>query len=268
MSTPPRARQRGAAHPARRPLGALLRRPQQLRHRGQDRRGAREHPGCAGRGRAAREGEPRPGRARQRDRAHRRHRREPPSPRTCRRCSSAPRASPSCSSPTARAASCACRACCCIRSSPRSPTRAHFEPESEEYLDELILEDRRRVRRRRISWLVFIGVVIAAVVAAAVLGYQWTQQHYFVGAFEGRVAIYQGVQQDIGPIKLSSVVQRTDDRARRAARVPARAGRGDDQRDRPRGCRTHRRSAERCERWLRSTWSRPGRGRRSRRPSG
>lgn len=89
------------------------------------------------------------------------------------------------------------------------PDPSHFEPESEEYLDELILEDRRRVRRRRVSWLVFIGVVIAAVVAAAILGYQWTQQHYFVGAYEGRVAIYQGVQQDIGPIKLSSVVQRT-----------------------------------------------------------
>jgi serine/threonine protein phosphatase PrpC len=89
------------------------------------------------------------------------------------------------------------------------PDPSHFEPESEEYLDELILEDRRRTRRRRISWLVFIGVVIAALVAAAVLGYQWTQQHYFVGAFEGRVAIYQGVQQDIGPIKLSTVVQRT-----------------------------------------------------------
>ena len=89
------------------------------------------------------------------------------------------------------------------------PDPSHFEPESEEYLDELILEDRRRARRRRISWLVFVAAVIAAIVAAAVLGYQWTQQHYFVGEFEGRVAIYQGVQQDIGPIKLSSVVQRT-----------------------------------------------------------
>jgi protein phosphatase len=89
------------------------------------------------------------------------------------------------------------------------PDPSHFEPESEEYLDELMLEDRRRARRRRISWLVFVGAVIAALVAAAVLGYQWTQQHYFVGAFEGRVAIYQGVQQDIGPIQLSTVVQRT-----------------------------------------------------------
>ena len=89
------------------------------------------------------------------------------------------------------------------------PDPSHFEPESEEYLDELMVEDRRRVRRRRASWLIFIGAVIAALVAAAVLGYQWTQQHYFVGASEGRVAIYQGVQQDIGPIKLSAVVQRT-----------------------------------------------------------
>lgn len=89
------------------------------------------------------------------------------------------------------------------------PDPSHFEPESEEYLDELILEDRRRARRRKASWLIFIAAVIAAVVAAGALGYHWTQQHYFVGAHEGRVAIYQGVQQDIGPIQLSHVVQQT-----------------------------------------------------------
>lgn len=89
------------------------------------------------------------------------------------------------------------------------PDPSHFEPESDEYLDELMLEDRRRARRRRISWLVFVAAVIAAIVAAAIIGYQWTQTFYFVGSYEGRVAIYQGVQQDVGPIKLSHVLQET-----------------------------------------------------------
>ncbi len=87
---------------------------------------------------------------------------------------------------------------------------SHFEPESDEYLDALILEDRRRARRRRISWLVFLAVVVAAIVTAAVVGYQFTQQHFYVGADNGKVAIFQGVQQDVGPIKLSHVLEATN----------------------------------------------------------
>jgi len=86
---------------------------------------------------------------------------------------------------------------------------SHFEPESDEYLDALIQEDRRRARKRRVSWLAFILISIAAIAAACVLGYQFTQRHYFVGAVDGRVAIFQGVQQDIGPIKLSHVYKTT-----------------------------------------------------------
>ncbi len=91
---------------------------------------------------------------------------------------------------------------------PSPPEDTHFEPEREEFLEQLIEEDRRRARRRRITWLVGTAVVIAAIVAAVVLAYQWTQTHYYVGATDdGRVAIFQGVQQNIGPIALSHVEQ-------------------------------------------------------------
>ena len=91
---------------------------------------------------------------------------------------------------------------------PTPPEDTHFEPEREEFLEQLIEEDRRRARRRRITWLVGTAVVIAAIVAAIVLAYQWTQTHYYVGATDdGRVAIFQGVQQNIGPIALSHVEQ-------------------------------------------------------------
>lgn len=90
------------------------------------------------------------------------------------------------------------------------PDPTHFEPESEDYLVELIEEDKRRARRRRITWLAMLAVAVAAIVAAAALAYQWTQTHYFVGADEsGNVAIFQGVQQNVGPIMLSSVYQTT-----------------------------------------------------------
>ena len=41
-------------------------------------------------------------------------------------------------------------------------------------------------------------------------GYQWTQTRYFVGEVDGQVAIFQGVQQGVGPFSLSSVYQETD----------------------------------------------------------
>ena len=90
-----------------------------------------------------------------------------------------------------------------------SPEDAHFEPEREGYLQQLIEEDRRRARRRRLGWLAFAVLAVAAIVTALVLAYQWTQTHYYVGESDGRVAIYQGVQQTIGPIELSSVYQST-----------------------------------------------------------
>ena len=86
---------------------------------------------------------------------------------------------------------------------------SHFEPESDEYLDELILEDRRRARRRRITWLVGIAVIVSLIVAALVVGYRWSQSLYYVGADGQTVAIYRGIQQDLGPISLHSIYSET-----------------------------------------------------------
>ncbi|CAN5399247.1 protein phosphatase 2C domain-containing protein [soil metagenome] len=94
-----------------------------------------------------------------------------------------------------------------LKSTP--PEDSHFEPESDEYLDELILEDKRRARNRRIIWLVGIGLIIVGIVLAAVAGYRWSQSLYYVGENGSTVAIYQGVQQNIGPISLHSVYEQT-----------------------------------------------------------
>jgi serine/threonine protein phosphatase PrpC len=85
---------------------------------------------------------------------------------------------------------------------PHPVQETHFEPDSADYFDELIEEDERRRRRRRWVWSFWIVLLIAAIVIAFALGYQWTQTRFYVGESNGRVAIYQGIQQDLGPISL------------------------------------------------------------------
>jgi protein phosphatase len=99
-----------------------------------------------------------------------------------------------------------------LRLHPRGPAStepSHFEPGSEDYLDELIDEDRRRGRRRKVASLVALLAIIAIVVTALWAGYGWTQTRFYVGESDGNVTIYQGVQQGIGPVSLSHVYQRT-----------------------------------------------------------
>ncbi len=92
------------------------------------------------------------------------------------------------------------------RQAANEPT--HFEPAAE-YLEELIEEDRRRGRRRRGGWIAGLVIVLALLVAGAVVGYQLTQQRFFVGSDFDSVIIYRGIQQDVGPIPLSTPYEDT-----------------------------------------------------------
>lgn len=89
------------------------------------------------------------------------------------------------------------------------PADEHFEPE-EEFLEELIREDRRRIIRRRMTWLFSVFLLVGALVVAAVLAYQWTQTRYFVGVNNDVVTIYRGVPEDVWVFSLSSVYEETD----------------------------------------------------------
>ncbi|TJY70200.1 serine/threonine-protein phosphatase [Arthrobacter sp. CAU 1506] len=59
----------------------------------------------------------------------------------------------------------------------------------------------------RKPWLIpaFLTVMSLLLVAVLWFGYLWTQTQYFVGASDGRVAIFNGVSQNFGPIDLSHV---------------------------------------------------------------
>jgi protein phosphatase len=88
------------------------------------------------------------------------------------------------------------------------PADEHFEPE-EEFLEELIKEDRQRIIRRRVTWLLSVFLLVGALVIAGVVAYQWTQTRYFVGSNNGVVTIYQGVPEDAWIFSLSSVYEET-----------------------------------------------------------
>ena len=67
-------------------------------------------------------------------------------------------------------------------------------------------------RRRQRPWvLATIGaLVVLAIVGASWAAYAWTQTQFYVGATNGKVAIYRGVSQSLGPISLSGLYRETN----------------------------------------------------------
>jgi len=66
--------------------------------------------------------------------------------------------------------------------------------------------------RRRVRWLMpaVAAVVVVGVVVGLWLGYAWTQTRYYVGEYDSRVAIFNGISQRLGPIQLSRLEAVTD----------------------------------------------------------
>lgn len=64
-------------------------------------------------------------------------------------------------------------------------------------------------RPRRLLYAAVAVICLLAVAAAAGWGYAWTQTRYYVGEANGEVAIYNGVSQTLGPIRLSHVESRS-----------------------------------------------------------
>ncbi|MEE1788205.1 serine/threonine-protein kinase [Streptomyces sp. SP17BM10] len=52
---------------------------------------------------------------------------------------------------------------------------------------------------------VVAAVAVLGVLGGGYIGYQWTQDQYYVGAEDGHVAVYQGINQSLAGLSLSSV---------------------------------------------------------------
>ena len=69
---------------------------------------------------------------------------------------------------------------------------------------------RGRVRRRAGRWLGATAVVVVLLVAGTVAVVTWLDHQFYVGTAQGRVAIYSGLPQDVGPVRLSRLVRVED----------------------------------------------------------
>ena len=88
---------------------------------------------------------------------------------------------------------------------PEDP--AEYQPESEEALEKILAETKRKIRwrtARTITAWVLIGLAAAGV---GYLAYAYTQTRYYVAEFEGQVTIFQGIREQLGPFKFSSPYQ-------------------------------------------------------------
>lgn len=68
------------------------------------------------------------------------------------------------------------------------------------------------LRGRRFRRYAVAGLALALLVGGGAYGaWRWSQVQFFVGSAEGQVAIYRGLPQNLGPIRLSSVDQLVSD---------------------------------------------------------
>ena len=77
----------------------------------------------------------------------------------------------------------------------------------DELADSEVKPPSRRKRRGLIAFVAVLVLVIAG--AGGWLGYRWTQTQYYLGIADGTVAIFQGIPQKVGPISLSTEIERT-----------------------------------------------------------
>ena len=93
----------------------------------------------------------------------------------------------------------------------REATGRSEDDEDEDDPVELAEEGTARSRRSRTIRRGLGAIVILAVlVAGGYAAYAWSQTQYFVAADAGRVTIFRGVSQDLGPISLHHVEMRSD----------------------------------------------------------
>lgn len=85
-----------------------------------------------------------------------------------------------------------------------------YAPESEELLEKILKDTQRKIRWRtwRIiaGWVLIFGIAIGAGYAA----YEYTQTRYYVAESDGKVAIFKGIREALGPLNFSSEYEVTD----------------------------------------------------------
>ena len=92
--------------------------------------------------------------------------------------------------------------------SPEDP--AEFQPESEELLEKILSETRRKLRWRSARTILAWFIIAGAVIGVGYLAYSYTQTRYFVAEYQGQVTIFQGIREQLGPLKFSQPYEVSD----------------------------------------------------------
>jgi protein phosphatase len=87
---------------------------------------------------------------------------------------------------------------------------ARYAPESEELLNKILSETRRKIRWRGVriiaSWMLLAGIIAGI----GFVAYQYTQTRYYVDTYQGQVTIFQGIRESLGPLSFSTPVVISD----------------------------------------------------------
>ena len=93
--------------------------------------------------------------------------------------------------------------------SPAGQAAALLTKESDE--DDTSYNKREHSHVRRIISRIVFALLVLGVIATAVWGgYSWTQTQYFVSTHNGKIAIYQGIPQEIGSFSFYHLEEETD----------------------------------------------------------
>ena len=84
------------------------------------------------------------------------------------------------------------------------------EPEQASAIAEEVRSQKIKHKRRRRQSLIASIILVLALAGSAFLGYRWTQTQYYVAVADGKVAIYQGIPQQLGPLTFSHLVETYD----------------------------------------------------------
>jgi protein phosphatase len=84
-----------------------------------------------------------------------------------------------------------------------------FVPESDEFLEKVLADTRKRIFNRKLRQVLTILLISAGAIGALWGGYAYTQTKFYVGENSGELVIYQGIREKLGPLEFSSVDQRT-----------------------------------------------------------
>lgn len=79
-----------------------------------------------------------------------------------------------------------------------------FARETEELLEKILSETKRKIKFRALriiaSWMLLIGLMLGLLFA----GYSYTQTRYYIAELDGKVTVFKGIKESLGPLNFSS----------------------------------------------------------------